>query len=67
MVFPTGTKGPPLVLGVKPGLKEGTFSPGLVLPVGKPGLKGFPNREQKALLHPCVGHTGATETYGALQ
>ena len=36
---------------VKPGLKEGTFSPRLVLPVGKPGLKGFPNREQKALLH----------------
>ena len=36
---------------MKPGLKEGTFSPGLVLPVGKPGLKGFPNREQKPLLH----------------
>jgi len=47
-MFPTGT---PLVPGVKPGLKEGTFSPGLVLPVEKPGLKGFPNREQNALLH----------------
>ena len=53
LVFPTGTKGPPLVPGVKPGLKEGTFSPGLVLPVGKLGLKGFPNQEQKALLHQC--------------
>ena len=40
LVFPTGTKNPPLVPGVKPGLKEGTFSPGLVLPVGKLGLKG---------------------------
>ena len=51
LVFSTGTKGPPLVPGVKPGLKEGTFSLGLVLPVGKPGLKGFPNQKQKALLH----------------
>jgi hypothetical protein len=41
-VFLTGTKGPPLVLVTKPGLKESTFSPGLVLPVEKPGLKGFP-------------------------
>ena len=36
---------PPLVPGEKPGLKEGPFSPGFVLPVGKPGLKGFPNWE----------------------
>ena len=53
LVFPSGTKGLPLVLGVKPGLKEGTFSSGLVLLVEKPGLKGFPNWEQKALLHQC--------------
>ena len=51
MVIPTGTKGPPhvarpcLVPDEKPELKEGPFSPGFVLPVGKPGLKGFPNRE----------------------
>ena len=52
--FQPGLKVPPLVPGVKPGLKEGTFSPGLVLPVGKLGRKGFPNREQKALLHQCI-------------
>ena len=61
MVIPTGTKGPPhvarpggqpgLKAAEKPELKEGPFSPGLVLPVGKPELKGFSNREQKALLH----------------
>ena len=60
MVIPTGTKGPPhvarpgglfspgwspLVPGEKPGLKEGPFSPGFVLPVLKPGLKGVENRE----------------------
>ena len=38
MVLPTGT---PLVPGAKPGLKEGPFSPGFVLPVLKPGLKGL--------------------------
>ena len=48
-VFSTGTKGLPLVPDVKPGLKEGTFSPGLVLPVEKPELKVFSNREKK----PC--------------
>ena len=37
--------GGPLVPGVKPGLKEGPFSPGFVLPVPKPGLKGVTNRE----------------------
>jgi len=45
LLLPTGTKDGPLVPGEKPGLKEGLFSPGFVLPVGKPGLKGFPNRE----------------------
>ena len=45
VVLPTGTKGAPLVPGEQPGLKEGPFSPGLVLSVEKPGLKGFPNRE----------------------
>ena len=46
MVLPTGTKGEPLVLGEKPGLKEGPFSPAFVLPVGKLGLRGFPTRSK---------------------
>ena len=41
----------PLVPGAKPELKEGPFSPGFVLPVGKPGLKGFPNREYSLFLY----------------
>ena len=61
MVLSTGTKGPvyvvkpgglfspvgkwTLVPGAKPGLKERPFSPGFVLPVPKPGLKGVTNRE----------------------
>jgi len=42
---PVGITNRPLVSGEKPGLNERPFSPGFVLPVGKPGLKGFPNRE----------------------
>ena len=37
--------GGPLVPGAKPGLKEGPFSLGFVLPVSKPELKGVENRE----------------------
>ena len=40
VVLPTGTKG-----GAR------LFSPGFVLPVGKPGLKGFPNREYSLFLY----------------
>ena len=29
----------------KPGLKNNTFSPGLLVPVGKPGVKLVPNRD----------------------
>jgi len=42
--LPTGTK------GEKPGLKEGPFNPGFVLPVRKPGLKGFPNQKYSSAL-----------------
>ena len=50
MIIPTGTKGPAhvarsIVPSTKPGLKEGPFSPGFVLPVPKPGLKGVENRK----------------------
>ena len=41
----------PLVPDEKPGLKEGPFSPGFMLPVGKPELKGFPNREYSLFLY----------------
>ena len=41
----------PLVPGEKPELKEGPFSPGFVLPVGKPGLKGFPNQKYCLFLY----------------
>ena len=67
MIIPTGTKGPahvarpggllvlvgggPLVPGEKPRLKEGPFSPGFMLPVGKPGLKGFLNQEYSLFLY----------------
>ena len=49
--IPTGTKGGPLAPGEKPGLKEGPFSLGFMLPVRKPGLKGFPNREYSLFLY----------------
>ena len=29
----------------KPGLKNNTFSPGLLVPVGKPGVELVPNRD----------------------
>ena len=62
MVIPTGTKGlahvarpgglfRPLVPGAEPGLKEGPFSPGFVLPVPKPGLKEVENREYSSFLY----------------
>ena len=41
----------PLVPDEKPGLKEGSFSPGFMLPVGKPGLKRFPNQEYSLFLY----------------
>ena len=37
--------------GMKPGLKEGPFSPGFVLPILKPGLKGVENREYSLFLY----------------
>ena len=40
-----------VVPGAKPGLKEGPFSPGFVLPVSKPGLKGVENREYNSFLY----------------
>ena len=57
MVISTETKGtthvarPGVVPGVKPGLKEWPFSPGFVLPVSKPGLKGVENREYSPFLY----------------
>ena len=42
---------PGLKVGEKPGLKEGPFSPGFVLPVEKPGLKRFPDREYSLFLY----------------
>ena len=39
--LPTGTKGGPLVPDAKPGLKEMPFSPGFMVLVSKPGLKGL--------------------------
>jgi len=55
LVLPTGTKGGPLcgalVPGTKPGLKEGPFCPGFVLPDPKPGLKGVENREYSPFLY----------------
>ena len=56
-ILPTGAKGPAHVTrtkgepDAKPGLKEGPFSSGFVLPVGKPGLKGFPNREYSPFVY----------------
>ena len=41
----------PLVPGAKPGLKEEPFSPGFVLPVLKPRLKGVENREYSSFLY----------------
>ena len=41
----------PLVPGAKPGLKEEPFSPGFVLPVLKPRLKGVENREYNPFLY----------------
>ena len=34
-----------------PGLKVRTFSPGFVVPVGKPGLKPVPNRDYNPFLY----------------
>ena len=34
----------------KPGLKNTTFSPGTLVPVGKPGLKPVPNRDYMSIL-----------------
>ena len=48
---PVGITNRPLVPGEKPGLKEGPFSHGFVLPVGKLGPKGFPNREYSLFLY----------------
>ena len=42
---------PGLKVGEKPGLKEGPFSPGLVLTVPKLGLKGVENREYNPFLY----------------
>ena len=48
--YQPGLKGP-LVPDVKPGLKEGPFSSGFVLPVPKPGLKGVENQEYSSFLY----------------
>ena len=40
-----------VVPGAKPGLKEGPFSPGFVLPVLKPALKGVENQEHSPFLY----------------
>jgi len=40
LVIATGTKGPLSVPVARTGTKGGAFSPGFIIPVGKPGLKG---------------------------
>ena len=40
-----------LVPGAKPGLKEGLFSPGFMLPVPKLGLKEVENRKYSSFLN----------------
>ena len=50
-----GTKAAPLVPGTKLGLKEGTFSPGFMLPVGKLELKEFSNQKYSLFLYSTIG------------
>ena len=47
-LVPTGTKGCFLSRLPDPGQKGTPFCPDLAFPVGKPGQKGFPNRERQA-------------------
>ena len=48
--LPAGTKGPRLSQLPDPGQKGGPFCPALAVPIGKPGQKGFPDRDKSLVL-----------------
>ena len=50
-LFSPGWSYQPGLKGAKPGLKERLFSPGIVLPDPKPGLKGVENRDYSSFLY----------------